>query len=138
MQKNDATGWYVNVSKDKNGQPEALNLGVVTIRAGAMRFIEHRLIERSHNAFDNARKAGRLHGPLKSQAEAEKLLGISAPPVAPPPADDLPPVAPSEEETLLGKLPDDAGSPIVAPAAESSGEGAPVSDAPKPKKLGRR
>jgi len=118
MQKNDATGWYANVSKDKNGQPEALNLGVVTIRPASARFVEHRLIERSHNAFDLAKKAGRLHGPLKSQVEAEKLLGISAPP-PPPPAEDPPPA----DDVLM-----------------TSGEGAPVTDSPssnKPKKLRR-
>lgn len=69
--KGHIDGWWRNRALDANGAPRALNLGLVSLAPGAVRFVDAKTVVRSGGAFDNAKAAGLVVGPFASQGEGE-------------------------------------------------------------------
>jgi hypothetical protein len=79
--KSHNDGWWLNKAVDVDSKPRELGLGLVTLAAGGVRFVDAKTTARSGGAFANALAQGLISGPFASQAEA---LGVKPEPVKAP------------------------------------------------------
>ena len=79
--KSHNDGWWLNKAVDADSKPRELGLGLVTLGAGGVRFVDAKTVARSGGAFANAVAAGLISGPFASQGEA---LGVKPEPAKAP------------------------------------------------------
>jgi hypothetical protein len=113
LSKGHGDGWWRNMSADRE-----LGLGLVTIAAGAVRFVDAKTVARSGGAFDNAMTRGLLTGPFASREEAEGRAASADASPAPAPAFSPPAPATIEEPAAPATAsdPDPEQEPAVSDA----------------------
>jgi hypothetical protein len=79
--KSHNDGWWLNKAVDADSKPRELGLGLVTLGAGGVRFVDAKTVARSGGAFANAVAAGLISGPFASQGDA---LGVKPEPAKAP------------------------------------------------------